>query len=137
MARKAKLSPDIQAKIVGLIKAGNFSSTACALAGVSESTFYRWMDRGRGAKSGRYREFWEAVEQAKAFAEAKYLEVIQQVADDLHHKDRLKAATWWLERRHAGKYSPTMITELKGGFEVKRVEELSDDELASIARGGG
>lgn len=137
MSRKAKLTPELQAEIVGYIRMGHFTQVAARLGGISESTLYRWLERGRNAKSGRYREFWEAIETAKAFAEARYLETVRDIAQDQRHKDRLKAATWWLERRHAGRYSPTQIMKHEGEMTIKSAEELSDDELADIAKGGG
>ncbi len=128
-----KIAKDITA----LIEAGHFAVVAAVASGISESTFYRWMERGREAKSGQYREFWELVGKAKALAETRYLEVVRLVSNDERHKNRLKAATWWLERRHAGKYSPKYILEHQGEISVRRAEDLTDDELADIAARGG
>lgn len=137
MGRPSKFTEAVRQEINGYIRLGHFSEVACTLAGVSSSTFYRWMEKGRNAKSGRYREFWEAIQTSKAVAEAKYLEVVRDVANDQRHKDRLKAATWWLERRHAGRYAPTQINKIEGEIGLRRAEELTDDQLADIARGGG
>ena len=133
---KLKLTKATQHKITRSIRAGHFTVIAAQLAGISETTLYRWLDAGREAKTGVYREFWEAVELAKAQAENKYLSVVRAVANDKTRKDRLKAATWWLERRHAGRYSPTQITKLEGEIGVRRIAaEMTDDELAEIAAG--
>lgn len=49
-----KFSPKTCEKIIKAIKAGNTQKTAAAIAGVDESTFYRWADKGKKAKSGKY-----------------------------------------------------------------------------------
>ena len=127
MGRKSKLTEQVRKDITGYIQMGHFTSVAAALAGVSESTLYRWLEKGRTAKSGKYREFWEAIEKSKAYAEAKYLEAVREISNDERHKDRLKAATWWLERRHAGRYSPKTILEHQGEIGVRdRVVDLEE-----------
>ena len=127
---KLKLTKATHKKITRSIREGHFTVVAAQLAGISETTLYRWLDAGREAKTGVYREFWEAVEQAKAQAEAKYLTAVRMIAHDAKHRDRLRAATWWLERRHAGRYSPTQITKLEGEIGVRRIaSEMTDDEL--------
>jgi len=137
MGRPSRLTDEVRDKILGYIKLGHFASVACRLAGVSETTFYRWLETGRNAKRGKYRDFWDACEDAKAVAEARYLEVVRKTSEDQKHKDQFKAATWWLERRHAGRYAPTQINKIEGEIGLRRAEELTDDQLADIARGGG
>jgi hypothetical protein len=38
---------------------------AARLAGIAESTFYDWLDKGKRAKRGRFSEFSEAVMRAE------------------------------------------------------------------------
>lgn len=51
------------------VKIGNYVEVAAAVAGIDKSTVYRWMAMGREAKSGMYREFYDEVKEAEAFAE--------------------------------------------------------------------
>lgn len=47
MARPTKLKKETVDKIINLIKAGNYASQAAAASGISERTFYRWIDQGK------------------------------------------------------------------------------------------
>ena len=68
VGRHTKLTPELQQQIVVRILAGGFDHVAAESAGIDRSTFYRWMERGRTAKAGLYREFLEGVRQARAQA---------------------------------------------------------------------
>ena len=43
MARPSKYTPEREAKIVEALAAGNTRKTACQLAGITHTTFDRWM----------------------------------------------------------------------------------------------
>ena len=45
--RPTDLTPQAQAKIVLAIVGGNDNKVAAAHAGIGESTFYAWLERGR------------------------------------------------------------------------------------------
>jgi transposase len=47
VARPSKLTPDVHNEIVQAIKAGAYAEEAALHAGIDESTYYRWMARGR------------------------------------------------------------------------------------------
>ena len=68
----SKLTPEVTDQIARLIRVGNTVEVAAVAAGISRSTYFAWMDRG--TKAGKadepYREFREAVGQARAEAEA-------------------------------------------------------------------
>ncbi|MFD1422452.1 hypothetical protein ACFQ4J_01685 [Laceyella tengchongensis] len=93
--RPTKLTPALQEKIVTVIRGGNYIETAAAYAGISKQTLYNWLRRGARQKSGQYREFALAVEQALAEAEMRDLALIEQAARD----GKWQAAAWRLERR--------------------------------------
>jgi transposase len=44
--RPSKLTPELQAEIILLLKAGNFVETACNNVGINKSTFYDWIKKG-------------------------------------------------------------------------------------------
>jgi hypothetical protein len=88
---------DVAPKILRNLKACLPPDVACELAGVSRSTFYDWLKRGRAAKSGKFRKFALDVEQAKATAESKLVAQIAAAATDPTKPD-VKAAMWLLER---------------------------------------
>ena len=71
MGRPSKLTPEVQERICQAIRAGNYYEAACAYAGIGYSTFRVWMIKGEKAKSGKYREFLEAVTRAEHEAEVR------------------------------------------------------------------
>ena len=68
--RRTKLTPAVHSTIVGLVAAGAFAHVAARSAGIAPATYHRWLDRGRQAKSGIYRDFYDAIHEAHARARA-------------------------------------------------------------------
>lgn len=75
------------------LRHGNYFETACAVAGISRRRAYKWIEKGRKAKSGIYYDFYRAVEQAIAYAETVDMRHITRAA-----KDSWQAAAWRRER---------------------------------------
>lgn len=90
MGRPSKLTPEREAKILQLLRDGNFREVAVRAVRVSYPTFCRWMK----CKSKRYRNFRKAVLEAEQEAEIAMVAVVRSAAyDDAKH------AEWWLERK--------------------------------------
>jgi hypothetical protein len=106
---------------------------ACQAAGISSSTFYRWMQRGETESSGVHRELREAVLQAEAEAEVHAVAIVRRAMGE-----DWRAAVAYLERRHPGRWRRHHTTELVGkdggpirtasgtGIDLSR---LTDEEL--------
>lgn len=77
---KSKLTPETQSRICELIEDGNYARVAAEAAGISESTFYSWLEQGKEARSGKYREFLESVTRAEAASEQKLLAIWRSAA---------------------------------------------------------
>ena len=77
------------------LEAGNYTTVAVGYAGIGRATFYRWMQRGRDADQGIYREFYESVRRALAIAEVRAVAIVRR-----HMAQRWRACLAWLERRH-------------------------------------
>lgn len=43
--RPTKLTPELAATVVAYVRAGSFANVAARASGISESTYYRWLDR--------------------------------------------------------------------------------------------
>src|SRR5947199_10829600 len=71
VARPTKLTPEVTERIVQAVKAGNYVHVAAQAAGISPSTFYRWMERGERESDGIYAEFYTAVRRAEGEAEVQ------------------------------------------------------------------
>src|SRR5436309_6286257 len=73
--RKTKLSPDLQKRLLDAIAAGNYIHTACAAVGIGESTYFKWIERGRAGESP-YREFMEALTRAEQQAVVSLVDLV-------------------------------------------------------------
>ena len=120
MGRPTKLTPEVQAIIVEAIEKGNDKTVAARLAGIGESTFYAWMERGEQAKSGVFLEFREAVKKAEAEAEQHFVGVIKAAS-----ADTWTAAAWWLERKYPERWGrkERQQIEHEGGVTIRVVYE--------------
>ena len=92
--RKTKLSPDLQKRLLAAIAAGNYIHTACAAVGIGESTYFKWLERGRAGESP-YREFMEALTRAEQEAVVSLVDLVRS-----HAVGDWRAAAFLLERRH-------------------------------------
>lgn len=93
MPRPDRPTPEIQAKIVQALRAGNYLETAAAYAGIRKQEVLDWRRRGEREESGPYHEFALAVEQALAAAEVRDVAIVAKAAEE-----NWQAAAWRLER---------------------------------------
>lgn len=95
MGRRLKLTPELIEQAAKLIAGGNYASTVFQMLGVGESTWYRWLEKGRDSK-GRsiYREFWESIQKAEAAAEARAVSGVMAAG-----RRNWTAYAWYLERK--------------------------------------
>jgi transposase len=113
MARPTKLTPEIQAKILGYVKAGNFLQTACLASGIDVRTLRNWVAKGRGndGTNGRarvapvpvYAAFLAELEMAEAEAEVAFVAVLNRAALG-EVKGDWKAKAFLAERRLAKRW---------------------------------
>jgi transposase len=94
MARPSAFTPAAQEAVVTAVTAGNTRSTAAAYAGVARSTLQRWLARGKKARRGAFRDFWDRLKKAEAEAVIRNVAIVQKAAEK-----QWQAAAWWLERR--------------------------------------
>ena len=102
MPRQTKLTPDLQERILNMIRLGNYRNVAAQAVGIAPETFSRWMSRPHDP----YRQFRQAVEQAEAMAEVSMVALIAKAARDdpkyaLQYLAR-KAPERWAQRRFDG-----------------------------------
>lgn len=134
MARPSKLSPEVHERIVRGIRAGNYAEPAARAAGVSSSTYYRWLERGKDEKDGIYRDLYQAVRRAEAEAEVHAVAVIRKAMPD-----DWRAALAYLERRHPERWRRHQQLELEASGEAAKpagprldLTKLSTEELALL-----
>lgn len=96
-----KLTDEVQDTIVKALENGMAIKSACGQARISEPTYYNWYNRGAEKKSGKYRDFHDAVDNAKDVAQSNFENVIASAANN----GTWQAAAWWLERRRPEMYN--------------------------------
>jgi hypothetical protein len=135
MGRRLKLTPELIEQAAKLIAGGNYASTVFQMLGVGESTWYRWLEKGRDSK-GRsiYREFWEAIQKAEAAAEARAVSGIMASG-----RRNWTAYAWYLERKFPDRWGHKAKIQQEisgpGGQPVSVAVDLSvltDEELRSL-----
>jgi transposase len=111
--RRIKLTRELLHEITARLAGGLYFDTACRLCSVSPSSGYGWLARGRAlaeqypddlpeqAEESLFLEFLEAVENAKAEAEARSVLGIREAG-----KTDWRAHAWYLERTQGDKYAP-------------------------------
>jgi len=100
--RPTKLTPERQAEIVRLLRAGNYVETVCAYVGIHLDTFYEWMRRGRRSWKidAIYSDFSEAVNRARSSVEAESVARIRKAAADGDlHSDK-----WFLQHAYPDRW---------------------------------
>lgn len=103
IGRPPKLTHEMIEKIADLIVIGKPISVAANLAGISESTIYRWLSMGKKKGASKiYRDLVERVYEACEFSEFEALQVLRQATLE---GSNWRAAAWILERRHPEKYA--------------------------------
>ena len=97
---KTKLTPELQENFCKAIENGDSILGACGYVGITERTYYNWMDRAAEAKGRtKFVKFKECVDKAKAKALHNFEQVITRASTE-----HWQAAAWMLERRHPNMY---------------------------------
>lgn len=120
---KLKLTDQLCDEICNDIKAGVPIKHASISHGISESTFYNWFDKGRDAKSGKFKKFYDKIQEAKSVAITLRARRIYKAGED-----NWQADAWWLER-----VDPTNFGR-KDRHEVDMKAQVQSDILIKLER---
>ena len=134
MAKKynAKLTPELSSRFCEAISKGHSIGAACAIVGISRQTYYNWYDKGKTAKSGKYRQFYCDVDNAEDKATHR---AEKPIIDAIPHDAR--EAKWWLIKRRQDLYGERSFNETKVEAEItsdllvkleRPLPELKDDD---------
>jgi len=107
--RPTKLTPERQAEIVRLLRAGNYVETVCAYVGITKESFYEWLRRGRrGWKIDTiYSDFTDAVERARAAAEMELVVLLRKSATAVNEEGNMEHredAKWFLQHAYPDRW---------------------------------
>lgn len=132
MGRPSKLTEDVKERFLKSIRVGNDKKVAAAVAGISESTLYSWLEKGRQPDAEpEFLEFLESVTQAEAQAEVNAVGRIRQAADN----GRWQASAWWLERKYGERWgrNDKIRQEISGPNGAPLVITIEDAKKAVLA----
>lgn len=88
-----KLTDKLCDEICNDIKAGVPIKHAVISHGISETTYYRWYDKGKEAKSGKFKNFYDKIQEAKSVAVTLRARRVYKAGETSWQAD-----AWWLER---------------------------------------
>ncbi|MGI6625531.1 MAG: hypothetical protein ACOX57_08950 [Limnochordia bacterium] len=120
VGRPSKFTPKTRKKLLDAIRMGNYREPSCSYAGISVSTFYAWLDKGKRQKKGQFVEFLEAVAQAEAEAEVRMIAQWQA-----HIPRDWRAARDFLARRYPERWGLRARVGLDHGGEMTHVHEAN------------
>lgn len=123
---KLKLNNQLSKAICADIKAGAPMKHSAIAHGISERTFYDWYNKGKKAKSGRFKNFYDDVEEAKSQAILLRARRIYKAGNTTWQAD-----AWWLERVAPKEFGRHDKLSLDGDLkhEHKNIKNLFNEEL--------
>ena len=120
------MNPEVQKRICDALRGGNTRRVAAILGGVSQTTFYNWMDWGDPEHENHkeiYLIFLKAVTRAEAEAEQEHVRNIQ-----LQGIGDWRASVEWLRRRKPKEWGDTSKVDITsdGKQIVTRIEVITN-----------
>ena len=117
---KPKLTKELIREASKYIGGGLTNRDTCAILGVSEGAFYKWLQEPR---TGLEVELYDAIEKAKATRKAFMIQSITSAA----RGGTWQAAAWYLERQYPAEYARPDRYHDQGVTEaIQAVRELTE-----------
>ena len=119
MGRPTKLTKPVIERVASSVREGLPYASAAALEGISERTFYDWINKGRESTSGPFHQFVVAIEEANA-------ELHQEMALKFLNeaRDGEGKAEKFLARRFAKDWSEKQTHEIQTDTPIELVVNL-------------
>jgi hypothetical protein len=122
MARPTLLTPEVAARILASIRAGNYKAQACQAAGIHRDTLHGWEQRGaRGEEP--FAEFSDALQKAEATAERRLLKQVRAGVDGWQSK------AWIMERRWPSRWGGRVRATISDERESLLAKVAADPDL--------
>lgn len=116
--RPTKFAPKVVKKLLKALRNGATYTAACSYAGISYYTFNKWLKKGEQAKRGKFRRFFEEVQEAEHEAELKCIQAwMSQIPNDW------RAAKDFLERRFPDRWGKRDTTTIEHKEPLKVIIE--------------
>ena len=122
---KTKLTPEIKEKIGKNIRLGMSIKNAVIAAGIHESTYYDWINKGEKATRGLYAEFSEYITECKAISEQRHVGIIVKAAS----KGEWQASKFILQSRFPKEWGRTDNLNITGKIKTEEEHAPLTDEI--------
>ena len=131
-----KLTDELCDNICKDIKEGVPIVHASVANGISTSTFYSWYDKGKEAKSGKYKKFYDEINEARSVAVTLRAKRVYKAGETSWQAD-----AWWLERVDPENFGRKDKMEVKSdntntnvNMEVKSTDKVLEENADTITR---
>lgn len=126
--RPSDLTPELEGKLLSMIRAGAPLQSACAACGIGYSTLNEWRRRGEGTHKRKatpeYQEFSQKLSIAEAQAEVNLVALIRAAVPN-----DWRAGAWLLERRFSDRWSNTQRLQILCQQELDKTLGLLEQQL--------
>ena len=102
-------------------KSGLNQKECAEVAGINESTLYKWLNKGKKAKRGKYRDFYNDFQMAKNKNKLFHLKKI-------HEAEAWTASAWYLERVYPEEFGRKDRVDLKHKAQVEVSKTVKEAE---------
>lgn len=103
-----KLTPELSKKFCEILMKGHSINAACGKVGIVRKTFYNWYNKGKEAKSGKFKQFVCDVDNAQDIAAHRLESIVIESA-----ADNPKDAKWLLTKKFPDIYGDRQYNETK------------------------
>lgn len=126
---QTKLTPERSARILAMVRIGNFIEVACRANGITARTLRNWVKRGQEGRAP-YRAFLEQLAVADAECEAAMVAILHQAATTDRPGD-WRAKAWMAERRLRRNWGQKIRVQVDSAIEdlLKHLRERLEPEL--------
>ena len=131
-----KLTDELCDNICKDIKEGVPIVHASVANGISTSTFYSWYDKGKEAKSGKYKKFYDEINEARSVAVTLRAKRVYKAGETSWQAD-----AWWLERVDPENFGRKDKMEVKSdntntnvNMEVKPTDKVLEENADTFER---
>lgn len=123
---RKKTSPDVKEEILKHLRLGHTDKDACALAGVTQESFYAWVN-GRPNKGMKPDvAFSDEVKKARLVAKDFHMKNIRRAAA----RGSWLASAWHLERKHRDEFALKVVSESKETI----IHDFSEESAKRLAK---
>ena len=131
-----KLTDELCDNICNDIKEGVPIIHASVANGISKSSFYSWYNKGKEAKSGKYKKFYDEINEARSVAVTLRAKRVYNAGEVSWQAD-----AWWLERvdpENFGRKDHHTVqsenTNTNVNVEVKSTDKVLEENADTITR---